>query len=122
MNASITWVFFRSEKGRHSYAPDGHLMRYCQFSKRQWDFLKKPRKLSQPAMTIRSFVGIAVCGFCKAGLVPNGVRKWKSLTPAKARRFNSLSLRLHDLKVRKAGLPPLFVSPSYHNFSNPTLS
>src|SRR6266496_4143265 len=97
MNVSITWVFSRSEKGRHSYAPGGRLMRSCQFSKRQWDFLKQPRELSQPTMMIRSFAGIAVCGFCKAELVPNGVRKWKSLTPAKARRFNSLILTLKNM-------------------------
>src|SRR6266542_321938 len=95
MNASITLAFSRSEKGRRSYAPGDRLMRDCRLSKKQWDFLKKQKRLSQPAMTMRSCVGIAVYDFYRVVLAPNGARKWKSLTPAKARLSSPLVFSQH---------------------------
>src|SRR5882724_11770455 len=97
MNASITLAFSRNEKGRHSSAPDGRLIQCCRFSKRQWDSLKKQKRSGQPTMTMPSCVGIAVCDSCRAVLDPNGARKWKSLTPVKARRFKAHRLRYPEI-------------------------
>src|SRR6266852_2637311 len=108
MNACITWAFLRSEKGRHNSARAGPLTQYCRFSKRQWDYLKQQRRLDQPTMTMRSCVGIAVCDFCRAVSAPNGARKWKSLTPAKARRFSCRQFSL-GLRVGAGLFPVLFV-------------
>ena len=45
--------------------------------------------------------GIAVCDCWKVGWVPNGARRWKSLTPAKARQCNSCSWP-EKLSIQKA--------------------